>query len=176
METYIAMLRGINVSGQKLIKMTDLSNLLSELDLHNIRTYIQSGNIVFEYPKTDQKKLAVLIEQQITQHYKFDVPVIIRHRGELLNLADQNPFLKRNNDIEKLHITFLDHEPYADMIEKARQTISDSDEFEVTGKDVFLFCPDGYGRTKLNNTFFEKKFNTKSTTRNWKTVLKLSLI
>jgi len=176
METYVALLRGINVSGQKMIKMTDLVKLLSELDLKNIRTYIQSGNLVFEYPKTDQKNLATLIQQKITRHYKFDVPVIIRHRDELLNIADQNPFLKRNNDIEKLYVTFLEEEPSADIIGKAKETITDQDVFEVTGKEVFVYCPDGYGRTKLNNSFFEKQFETRATTRNWKTVLTLSVM
>jgi uncharacterized protein (DUF1697 family) len=173
METYIALLRGINVSGQKMIKMTDLTTLLSEINLYNIRTYIQSGNLVFEYPETDQKELAGLIEQQILHHYKFDVPVVIRHQSDLMQIQECNPFLKRNENIEKLHVTFLDDEPPADLIEKAKETAGSSDEFEVIGREVFVFCPDGYGNTKLNNTFFEKKFKTKATTRNWKTVVKL---
>lgn len=176
METYIALLRGINVSGQKMIKMTDLTVLLSELDFQNIRTYIQSGNLVFEYPETDQKELARLIESKILHQYKFDVPVVIRHKSDLLKIQECNPFLKRNENIDKLHVTFIDDEPSTDLIEKAKQTDSGSDEFEVIGREVFVFCPDGYGNTKLNNTFFEKKFKTKATTRNWKTVVKLGEI
>ena len=176
METYIALLRGINVSGQKMIKMTDLTVLLSELDFQNIRTYIQSGNLVFEYPETDQKELARLIESKILHQYKFDVPVVIRHKSDLLKIQECNPFLKRNENIDKLHVTFIDDEPSTDLIEKAKQTDSGSDEFEVIGRKVFVLCPDGYGNTKLNNTFFEKKFKTKATTRNWKTVVKLGEI
>ena len=110
------------------------------------------------------------------QHYKFEVPVIIRNRAELLKILETNPFLRRNENIDKLHVTFLDDEPDSDLVDKVKETESGSDEFEVIRKEVFLFCPDGYGRTKLNNTFFEKKFNTKATTRNWKTVVKLGII
>ena len=170
------MLRGINVSGQKMIKMTDLAALLTSLDFQNIRTYIQSGNLVYEYPEINQKELARLIEQKIVQRYNFDVPVIIRKREELLIIVDKNPFVRREEDIAKLHVTFLDDEPSTDLVIKAKQTDSGLDEFEVIGREVFLFCPKGYGNTKLNNTFFEKKFKTKATTRNWKTVLKLGII
>lgn len=170
------MLRGINVSGHKMIKMTDLTTLLTELDFRNIRTYIQSGNLIFEYAETDQKELSGKIAKKILQHYKFEVPVIIRNRIELLKIVETNPFLKRNENIDKLHVTFLDNVPSPDSVEKVKETASSSDEFEVIRKEVFLFCPDGYGRTKLNNTFFEKKFNTKATTRNWKTVVKLGII
>jgi uncharacterized protein (DUF1697 family) len=176
METYIALLRGINVSGQKMIKMTDLTALLSEINFQNIRTYIQSGNLIFEYPATDQKELTGLIERKILHQYKFDVPVVIRHKTDLLKIKEYNPFLKRNENIDKLHVTFLDNEPSNDLIEKAKETAGSSDEFEVIGREVFVFCPDGYGNTKLNNTFFEKKFKTKATTRNWKTVVKLGEI
>lgn len=173
METYIAMLRGINVSGQKMIKMADLVALLSELDFKNIRTYIQSGNLIFEYPETDQKELAKQIEHKILQQYKFDVPVIIRNRKELLKIVEKNPFIKRNEDINKLHATFLDDEPDLEIVKKFKETTIDSDEFEVMGKEVFLVCKNGYGKTKLTNGYFEKKFKTHATTRNWKTVIKL---
>jgi uncharacterized protein (DUF1697 family) len=176
MQTYIAMLRGINVNGQKMIRMTDLKTILTDFDLKNIRTYIQSGNLVFEYPEIDQKVLARLIEQKIWQHYKFEVPVIIRNRTELLKIVEKNPFLKRNEDINRLHVTFLDIEPQSDLVKKTNETERGSDEFEVIGKEVFLFCTNGYGNTKLNNTFFEKKFKVKATTRNWKTVLRLGVI
>lgn len=173
METYIALLRGINVSGQKMIKMTDLTTLLKELNFTNIRTYIQSGNLVFDFTETDHKELARLIETKIRHQYKFDVPVVISRKTELLQIMERNPFLKRGENIEKLHVSFLDDEPSAVQIKKAKETESGSDEFEVYGKEVFVFCEYGYGKTKLNNTFFEKKFKTKATTRNWKTVVKL---
>jgi uncharacterized protein (DUF1697 family) len=173
MRTYIAMLLGINVSGQKMIRMTDLTSLLSELDLKNIRTYIQSGNIVFEYPETDQKELSELIKQKILKRYEFEVPVIIMKQEELLYVAEQNPFVKKGFNIEKLHVTFLEEPPLPEMIEKARTANIGSDEFEIIAKAVYLHCPDGYGQTKLNNNFFESRFKTKATTRNWKTVLKL---
>ena len=78
MQTYIALLRGINVSGQKLIKMADLKIYLTELKFSNIRTYIQSGNIVFETDSSDEVALAKLIENKITEKYQFDVPTMIR--------------------------------------------------------------------------------------------------
>lgn len=171
------MLRGINVSGQKIIKMSDLQSLFEELKFKNIRTYIQSGNVIFECNKSNPNDLAKRIEEKIFQHYKFEVPAIIRHRNEITNILNNNPFItKRNEDIDKLYVTFLSDEPKSEDINKLQTITHDSDEFEISGQEIFIFCPNGYGRTKLTNNLFENKLKLKATTRNWKTIEKLSVL
>jgi uncharacterized protein (DUF1697 family) len=171
METYIALLRGINVSGQKMIKMEELKKVLAELNFDSIRTYIQSGNIVFETEKTDSSHLEKKICEIIQKHFGFNVPVVIRSRPELEIIHKNNPFLgKRNEVADKLHVTFFPEEPDPDQWKKIEENSFLPDEFISSGKEVYLFCPDGYGRTKLTNQFFENKLKLTATTRNWKTI------
>jgi uncharacterized protein (DUF1697 family) len=174
LQTYIAILRGINVSGQKKINMNDLAKLLAELNFEDIRTYIQSGNIIFKYSKTDHKILASNIAKKIFEKYKFETPVLIRTCNELEDIIKINPFLKEKNiDIEKLHVTFLSDLPEKTNIEKIPTANLLPDRFKISGKEVYVFCPSGYGRTKLNNNFFENKLKVTATTRNWNTVNEL---
>ena len=177
METYIALLRGINITGYNMIKMTLLEAMFAELKFKNIRTYIQSGNVIFENPITDPINLEKKIEARILQSTGFPISVIIRNRNEILTVLANNPFLRdRNEDITKLYVTFMDSEPKPEDIKKSQEFKSDSDEFVVSGKEIYVFCPDGYGRTKLNTNFFERKLRHKATARNWKTVQKLGVI
>ena len=174
MQTYIAMLRGINVSGQKMIKMEALRVALAELGLNNIRTYIQSGNIIFESPEKESGSLVKLIEAKILEKFGFQVPVIIRTPNEIKDAIATNPFLKTDSlDNAKLYLTFLAEIPGPDKIEKLNTFSYSPEEFILINKDVYLYCPSGYGNAKLNNNFFENKLKTKATTRNWQTVNKL---
>ncbi len=171
MEKYIAILRGINVSGQKKIKMDDLKTLMEELRLTNMQTYIQSGNLVFDHKKISDIELAKRIGDKIFQHYNFQVPVIIRTFSEWKSVFDNNPFLRgRDEDISKLHVTFLSEIPQQEYLDKIKGYEYPPDEFIISGKEVYLFCPNGYGITKLSNTFFEKRLKITATTRNVKTV------
>lgn len=174
METYIAILRGINVSGQKMIPMKDLQALLQELPLQQVRTYIQSGNVLFEAEATDAQVLAGKIESKLFDRYQFHVPVLIRTAGELQAALERNPFLQqREPETDKLHVTFLAEAPLQGHIDQVSGLDFAPDKWVIAGKEVFLYCPQGYGRTKLNNTFFEKKLGVRATTRNLKTVLQL---
>jgi len=171
METYFAFLRGINVSGQKMIKMEDLIKALNELHFGNIRTYIQSGNIIFQHDKTDLLLLAEKIAGKISERFGFAVPVVIRTLAELHDLSKNNPFLLMGNkDISKLHVTLLAEEPDPEKIKRIEKDPFLPDEFFFSGKEVYLYCPNGYGRTKLTNSFFETRLKTNATTRNWKTI------
>lgn len=174
MESYIAILRGINVSGQKKIKMEDLRQLLAELNFHDIQTYIQSGNVIFEHKKSDPLELAGQIAHQISDKYSFEVPVIVKTAAELEHVLHNNPFLKdRQEDESKLHVTFLSEIPKQELLNKIKELDHKPDEFIISDKAIYLFCPNGYGRTKLTNNFFENKLKVTATTRNWKTVNKL---
>ena len=171
MNTYIVLLRGINVSGHRMIKMEDLKYVLSELDFTSIRTYIQSGNIIFESEKKDPAYLEKQIEEKILNHFEFHVPVVIRNRPELENIQKNNPFLgNRSEPIDKLHVTLFPEKPDQQQLKKIEGLQFLPDEFIVSGREVYLFCPNGYGRTKLTNQFFENKLKLTATTRNWKTI------
>ena len=173
METYIAILRGINV-GKKQVVMADLKRLLETAGLSDVQTYIQSGNVVFRHEKQDEKTMARRLETLLTANYGFDVPVLVRSAREWDETLAANPFLQRENTApDKLHVTFLADAPEPALLEKLETVDFKPDEFAVVGRDVYLYCPDGYGRTKLSNTFFEKKLKVSATTRNWATVNKL---
>ncbi|MFN8283904.1 MAG: DUF1697 domain-containing protein [Chitinophagales bacterium] len=169
MVTFICILRGINVSGKNKILMQDLKALFESMSFKNVKTYIQSGNVVFDAKST--KNLETIIQQKIKEQYGFDVPVIIRTVDEITSILKQNPYLKQKNiELDKLHITFLSEQPSKENLTKINTYNFEPDVFEIIGNDVYLHCPNGYGNTKLSNTFFENKLKVTATTRNWKTV------
>jgi uncharacterized protein (DUF1697 family) len=165
------MLRGINVSGQKKIRMPELKRLYESLGLANVETYVQSGNVVFDSPEPDASKLAELIEARIERVFGYQVSVFIRDAGDFRQIIDSNPFLnQRNEDPDKLHVTFLYRAPSTAAWDTLDAPDNEADEFVPGEKEIFLFCPNGYGRTKLSNNFFERKLGVPATTRNWRTV------
>ena len=174
MSAAISILRGINVGGNRKIPMAELRQLYSELRLKNVTTYIQSGNVIFSADKINDEKLAKAIEQRILEKYNFEVPVIIRSMDEMKAVVKNNPFLNYNKiDTGKLHVTFMNKFPAKENSEKLRTYNYEPDRFTLSGKEVYIYCPDGYGNTKLNNTFFESKLKVTATTRNWRTVNEL---
>lgn len=175
MNTYICILRGINVSGNKIIKMDELKNLFQKLKFNEVQTYIQSGNVVFKTETEDTAKLEMRIHTKILEVFGFEVPVIVKSSEQWLKVFKQNPFLmKRNEDITKLHVTFLSKQPEAADIAQLSNFDFGSDEFQIIEEVVYLFCPaNGYGNTKLSNQFLETKLKCNATTRNWKTVTQL---
>jgi uncharacterized protein (DUF1697 family) len=178
MPTYISILRGINVGGAKKIRMDALESLYKELGFERIVTYIQSGNVIFTAAaNSSNQALASVIEKKIRDDLHFEVPVIIRTVTEMEAVIEANPFVKEYGiDEERLHVTFLS-DITAPVNRDAIQTVDfPPDRFVLSGKEVYLYCPDGYGRTKLNNSFFERKLKVTATTRNWNTVKKLAEI
>jgi uncharacterized protein (DUF1697 family) len=170
MNTFISMLRGINVSGHNKISMADLKDLYESLDFHNVVTYVQSGNVVFDSANKDVSKLSAQIESQIQKSLNLSVSVILRDINDLKSIITGNPFIKRKKDPIKLYVTFLQESPAPFDFNKLPALSNESEEFIIVDKEIFIFCPNGYGRTKLNNNFFEKKLNVIATTRNWNTV------
>lgn len=175
MQTFISILRGINVSGQKKILMAELKAIYESLKLKDIITYIQSGNVIFKSEKSlSDLEFAAKIEKAIYKKYGFEVPVIIRNKDEIQKIISINPFLKEKNMEEKrLYVTFLSEIPTKKNIESIKSFDFSPDQFLIIGKEVYLCVPNGYGETKLSNNFFEKKLKVNATTRNWNTVRKL---
>jgi uncharacterized protein (DUF1697 family) len=173
MNTYISILRGINVSGSKMIMMETLRNIYENLGFINVQTYIQSGNIVFRYKKISLSNLQKKIADAIFETTGFEVPVLVKELDELRTIFNNNPFLKkRKEDINFLHVTFLSDFPSKEGMDRIKEAYL-PDEFIYSEKNIYLFCPNGYGNTKLNNNFFENKLKLSATTRNWKTVTAL---
>lgn len=171
MTAYISMLRGINVSGQKKVIMADLKALYEKQGLENVVTYIQSGNVIFHSKIRTSAVLAKKLASAIEQQYGFTVPVTIRTRDEFGQLISGNHFLiGKNIDSTKLHVTFLESEPKPAQIKSLESVDSKGDEFFVSGREIYLYCPGGYGKTKLSNNFLESRLMQPATTRNWKTV------
>jgi uncharacterized protein (DUF1697 family) len=175
MKTFISILRGVNVSGQKKILMKDLKELFEKLHFKRVQTYIQSGNVVFESDiEYTNSELAIIIETAIEKEFRFHVPTIIRSREELKTVISLNPFLKDPGiDLKKLHVTFLSEDPAKENAQSIVNNNFSPDQFAINGRNIFLHIPGSYGQTKLSNSFFEKKLKVTATTRNWNTVKKL---
>lgn len=172
--TYVAMLRGVNVSGKNMIKMPALVKSIESIGFKAIRSYIQSGNLVFETATGESLNMARRIHDQINNDFGFDIPVLVIEAKELESIRDENPFVQRSDiDLTKLHVTFLESEPEDDRIALIDPEKYLPDEFVLQGRSIYLYCPIGYGTTKLNNNFFESKLKARATTRNWNTVNKL---
>lgn len=174
METIISILRGINVGGKNKIPMAELKTLYEKEGFKNVTTYIQSGNVVFSADKKELNSLTEKVQQIIFKKYGFTVPVIIRTVGEMESVINRNPLLKIIGiDVEKLHVTFLSAYPSEQALEKIKAYEYKPDEFIIAEREVYIYCPNGYGNTKLSNTFFESKLKVIATTRNWRTVNEL---
>jgi uncharacterized protein (DUF1697 family) len=170
MPVLLAMLRGINVSGQKKVPMLQLKAMFEDLKFKNVRTYIQSGNVIFESKETNEAALSKKISKKILEEFGFEVSVVVRTADELLSVIKKNPFIKEKNVLlDRLYISFLSEAPVKENLEKIRLPEGTTDRFVIAGKEVYLYCPGGYGETKLSNNFFENKLKVVATTRNWKT-------
>jgi uncharacterized protein (DUF1697 family) len=174
MPVYIAMLRGINVTGHNPMKMSELARACEALGCRQVKTYIQSGNVVFTGVQSSPDNLSKKMESKISAEFGFSVTVLTKTLEDLRQVIQHNPFVKEPGiDLSKLHVTFLSGEPTTAGLDKMRAWQAGSDRFRAVGREIYLHCPDGYGRTKLSNNAIEKAVNLRATTRNWNTVNKL---
>jgi uncharacterized protein (DUF1697 family) len=171
MKKFIALLRGINVSGQKKIKMSALKNLFEELSFNNVQTYIQSGNVLFTSKSINKKAIRTKIENKILEEYGYKVEVILKTPDEFKRAIKSNPFLKdKKKNSERIYFTFLSEKPSSSNIKILKDINYLPEQFIFDNDVIYLFFPNGYGKAKLNNNFFEKKLEVIATTRNYKTV------
>ncbi len=173
MPRFIAMLRGINVSGQKLIKMADLRDSMSDLGFTNVSTYVQSGNILFESGDKNMWLLGESIEKQIKQDFGFDVACIVKTAIYFKNILESNDFIRQGKDEKRCYVTFLEKEPDQGLVGEIDQKKYLPEEFILKHDIIYFYSPEGYGKAKMNNNFFEQRLKVKATTRNWNTVNKL---
>lgn len=169
-ESRLALLRGINVGGKNMLPMRDLAGMFEEAGCENVRTFIQSGNVIFTAAGTVAKGLAGVVASKIEERFGYKVPVILRTAEQLRDVVSNNPF-PGAEDI--LHVMFLADRPGAAKVAALDPKRSAPDVFIVRGSEVYLHLPVGVRDTKLTNAWFDSKLGTVSTGRNWRTVTKL---
>lgn len=172
MTIYIALLRGINVGGHKIIKMAELRKQLEKIELAYVQTYIQSGNILF---KSDEgsKQLSKQIEEQIRTAFGFSVPVIMRTSTELYQIIENCPFPEdKLSEGESIHLSVLAGLPTEEAIIDLHKFQSDVEEFQIEGKEIYLYFRQSIRNSKL--AVHLQKLGVHSTLRNWKTINKLA--
>jgi uncharacterized protein (DUF1697 family) len=174
---YVAILRGINVSGKNLIKMDALRITMEKTGFQSVNTYIQSGNICFESNLEDTLEIAFTIKNGIEENFNLNVPILVLNKEEFDEILNKNPFVNQSNfDTKFMHITFLESKIDSNLIPQLVEKCSESEQLFCQGKAVYLYLPTGYGTTKLSNAFIEKKLKNTATTRNWNTCLELQKI
>ncbi|MCZ6671647.1 MAG: DUF1697 domain-containing protein [Verrucomicrobia bacterium] len=176
MAKFIALLRGINVSGKNKIRMVELQSVFDKLELLNPVTYLQSGNIVFESsPKLNHETTANTIESAIQKTFGHDVAVLVISGKDINQIFNNNPFIiNEQTDTSACYVTFLYEKPGQEYLNALKSPEKETGRFKVVSLTVYVHCPNGYGRTKINNQFFERKLKVPATTRNWKTVTALN--
>jgi len=174
MPIYIALLRGINVGGNKPIKMEQLRKSFAALGLDRVATYIQSGNVVFQAGKVSPSSLSKKIEDRILADFGHSVSVILRTADEMKQAIANNPFLKdRGIDPTKLHVMFLSNAPASAVLEKLETMTMKPDRSCCLGKEIYLYLPNGTSQSSLMKTPLDRVLSVVTTTRNWNTANQL---
>ncbi|UMB60667.1 DUF1697 domain-containing protein [Lutibacter sp. A80] len=174
MHIYIALLRGINVSGKNKIKMIELKQLFLDIGFSEVNTYIQSGNVIFSTNQTNTLKIEQLITTKIKEQFKYAVKVLILKKDELETAFNTSPFLNKTTfDLKKTCATFLDKIPTNEGILKVKELAAKNEIVLFKNKIAYLYCPNGLGSTKLTNKNIETKLKISATSRNWNTVTRL---
>lgn len=177
MPVYISLLRGINVGGNKKIKMAELKTLYEALGFSRVQTLLQSGNALFEGPEADPETLAAQIEAGIERQFGFHASVIMRTAEEWQGVIARHPFsAEQLSDPQKLLITFLQQEPAAAALETLRQAHSGPETIHNSGRELYIHYPEGMGRSKLDHSLIERKLKITGSGRNWNTVSKLAAL
>ncbi len=173
MDVNIALLRGINVGGKNRLPMKELAAMFVDVGCEDVRTYIQSGNVLFRVEPTLGEDIPSLISTSILSRFGYRVPVVTRTAREFQEIVQSNPFVEAGAEADKLHVVFLAELPDEEHVESLDPNRSPPDEFAALGREVYLHCPNGLARTKLTNSYFDSRLSTTSTIRNWRTALRL---
>ena len=174
MTAYLAILRGVNVSGHNRVKMADLERVFQGLGHSRVATFIQSGNVIFTSSDASSTELVRGIEQALAVELGLNVSALLRSRREMERVIQESPFLETGRDLTKLHVTFLAEEPTRSLGDDFDQQSFRPDKYWLGTREVYLHCPLGYGRTRLNNSFWERRLGISATSRNWNSVTRLT--
>lgn len=169
----VAFLRGINVGGKNKLPMTDLREMFVAAGCCEVRTYIQSGNVIFQADPDVLASLPSAVSALIAERTGYRVPVVVRSTEQLATVIHNNPFLTVGAAEETLHVLFLADRPSVASIATLDPDRCPPDAFVVQGQEIYLHLPNGMARTKLTNEYFDSRLSTVSTARNWRTVTTL---
>lgn len=160
------------MAGHNTIKMTDLEKLVIDEGFNDVETYIQSGNIIFTSNEgLHEDIVAGRLESAISLRLGSEIAVMVRTDDIIRKIILENPYLTESNfDRTKSAVIFLNEKPPAEMHAKMKEISYPPDRFDIKGKEIYIYCPNGFGRTKLYTNFFEKKMKVKGTARNWNTI------
>jgi len=172
MTIYIAFLRGINVGGKHLLPMQGLVAVLEDLGCKNVKTYIQSGNAVFESSEKDPARFSKMIRAEIKKLHGFDPHVLLLRFEEIERAITENPFPEAESDPKALHVGFLAGSPQNPDLKKLESLKSGTERFQLIDHRFYLHAPDGVGKSKLSAKA-EKLLGVPMTDRNWITVRKI---
>lgn len=172
-QTFVALLRGVNLGSRNKVAMSDLRKLVEELGYDDVETYLQSGNVLFAAGGS-AASVGRRIETALARDLGVEVQVVLRTKTELRRAVAQNPFAEQQRDPKKLLVTFLAETPSRAAVRALDPKAHAPDEFHVSGREVYLHCPNGYGRTKISNAYFERELGVVGTNRNWRTVTALA--
>ena len=174
MAVIVSMLRGVNVGGHNKIKMDALRALYESLKLRDAKTYLQSGNVIFRTEERDLPRLTKRIEDGIERKFRFRPDVILRTAAEMREVIAKNPFAKRHGmEPSKLLVSFLASDPGEEARERVRQMKCAPEELRIEGRELYIYFPNGIGRSKLSPGALEKALKTAGTGRNWNSVTKM---
>lgn len=171
MVQYVSLLRGINVAGKNKINMQALRDLYESLGFTQVKSYIQSGNVMFVSSQRSKSLVSDLITDKITKTWGLKVEVLVKSKNELQRIIKNNPYQTlTRDDPSKLHISFLFDKVSEKLIDELTKIHSGQDTWSAADDLIYLHCPNGYGRTKLTNARLERVLGVLVTTRNFKTV------
>jgi uncharacterized protein (DUF1697 family) len=174
MPVLVTLLRGVNVSGARPLKMATLAMIYEKLGFRDVRTYLQSGNAVCRVPMGSPARHASAIERALLKECGFDVPVAALTGEALGAVVASNPLLRsRSADPAFLHVTFLIGPAAQPVLDRDGLPLGPGEDAVQAGNVVYVYCPNGYGITKINNACFERRLKVRATTRSWRTVLAL---
>ncbi len=174
MPVLISMLRAVNVGGHSQIKMEALRALYSSLKFENPQTYVQSGNVIFKTNERDLALIAKRIQQSIEKKFACRPEVIVRTAAELRSVIAKNPFAERANiEPNKLLVTFLASDPGKEARENLRKQKFAPEELHVADRELYIYFPNGIGKSKLPWSRLDKILQTPGTGRNWNSVTKM---
>ncbi len=171
MKPYIALLRGINVGGHRKVPMAELRALLTKRGFHNVQTYIQSGNLILKSDLNSNEKIQEVIQKLIHKTFGFEVTTLVKSPNELQTIFDDCPF--DNDEKEKSYFAILSEIPHDDLVKIASEKTFENDVYHIINNCIYLYPKLGFGKSKFNLKYFEKKLQVSATTRNHKTMLKL---
>jgi uncharacterized protein (DUF1697 family) len=171
---YIALLRGINVGGNTMIKMAELKSSFETLGFKNVVSYINSGNLAFDATKSSEEKVCTKIEKAIEKEFGKSIPVMIREQSSMAKVLDRNPFHGAYETHKQMHVLFMKEEMSKDKQEQLKAASTEQEKFEVIDREIYALLKGGMAESLMGRGLIEKQYKVSITARNWRTVEKLA--